>query len=212
MAAAPDLVLLTGDFFTMEGAGTPDALGRALAPLRALSGRTFACLGNHDHEHLREVRAALESAGVRLLVDAAVSVATPAGPVHVIGLEHRWNGRQAHAAVLRRIGRVDGALRLVMLHDPGAFRHLPSGEADLVLSGHTHGGHVGLVSLGWDWTAVRAVAGLPDHGLWGRGTDRLYVHRGSGHYGFPLRIGVPLEESVVDVVRAEPRAAPILGR
>lgn len=202
VAADPDLILLTGDFLTIEGAGDPDALVRALGPLRALTGRTFACLGNHDHEHPHTVRAALEAAGVSLLVDEAAVVATRRGAVQIIGLEHRWSGREAHAALLRRVVRVEGALRLVLLHDPGAFRHLPHGEADLVLSGHTHGGHVGLVSLGLDWTAVYALAGIPDHGLWGRGTDRLYVHRGSGHYGFPLRIGVPLEESIIEVDRS----------
>ena len=32
-----------------------------------------------------------------------------------------------------------------------------------------------------------------------RGVDRLYVHRGTGHYGFPLRLGVPSEESLLQV-------------
>jgi predicted MPP superfamily phosphohydrolase len=40
---------------------------------------------------------------------------------------------------------------------------------------------------------------MPDHGFWARGTDRLYVHRGTGHYGFPLRLGVPSEESLLAV-------------
>jgi predicted MPP superfamily phosphohydrolase len=204
VAADPDLVLLTGDFFTREGAGSPDALTRALQPLVALTGRTFACLGNHDHENPREVRDALRAAGVTLLVDDVARVETRAGTVQIVGLDHRWGDRTVHAAVLRRVPRVRGALRLVLLHDPGAFARLPDGEADLVLSGHTHGGHVGLVSLGSDWTAVSAIAGIPDHGLWARGRDRLYVHRGSGHYGFPLRIGVPLEESILEVERAVP--------
>ncbi|MFZ5480035.1 MAG: metallophosphoesterase [Myxococcota bacterium] len=205
VAAEPDLVLLTGDFFTMEGRDHPDALARALRPLRALSGRTFACYGNHDHEAPRAVAAALADAGVRLLVDEAAVVDTRVGKVQIVGLDHRWSRRDRHARVLHAHPRPEGALRVVLLHDPGAFRHLPEGEADLVLSGHTHGGHVGLVSLGLDWTAVSAIAGLPDHGLFARGTDRLYVHRGSGHYGFPLRIGVPMEESVIEVV--SPRSA-----
>lgn len=202
VAANPDLVLLTGDYFTVEGAGSPDALGRALEPLRALRGRTFACLGNHDHEAPEAVARGLAHAGVRLLVDEAVVVETAAGRVQIVGLDHRWRGRERHGAILRATPRPTGALRVVLLHDPGAFSALPEGEADLVLSGHTHGGHVGLVSLGLDWTAVHAIAGLPDHGLWARGADRLYVHRGTGHYGFPLRIGVPAEESVLEVVRA----------
>src|SRR5262249_46381252 len=55
----PDLVLLTGDFLTMESQATPDHLAEALSPLEALPGRVFACRGNHDHEAPREVAAAL---------------------------------------------------------------------------------------------------------------------------------------------------------
>jgi predicted MPP superfamily phosphohydrolase len=40
---------------------------------------------------------------------------------------------------------------------------------------------------------------VPDHGFWGLGAMRLYVHRGTGHYGFPVRVGVPPEESVLHV-------------
>jgi hypothetical protein len=96
-------------------------------------------------------------------------------------------------------------LRIVLLHDPGAFGSLPPGEGDLVLAGHTHGGQIGLLSLGIPWTVVRSFGGrIPDQGLWARGTDRLYVHRGTGHYGFPLRLGVSAEESVLEVHLAQP--------
>jgi predicted MPP superfamily phosphohydrolase len=112
--------------------------------------------------------------------------------------------RQSHLeGVCKEHPRKQGVTRIVLLHDPGAFRHLPEGEGDLVLSGHTHGGQVGLVSLGLEWTFLRLFGlKLPDHGFWGRGRDRLYVHRGTGHYGFPLRLGVPSEESFVRVHRA----------
>jgi predicted MPP superfamily phosphohydrolase len=95
--------------------------------------------------------------------------------------------------------RIDGTLRVLLLHDPSAFIHVPDGEADLVLSGHTHGGQVGLVSLGLSTTMLSVFTRSPDHGLWGLGSNRLYVHRGTGHYGFPLRVGVPAEESVLHV-------------
>jgi predicted MPP superfamily phosphohydrolase len=58
---------------------------------------------------------------------------------------------------------------------------------------------VGLVSLGLDWT-VLSRSKWPDHGLFGHGKGRLYVHRGTGFYGFPLRIGVPGEASVLELV------------
>ena len=111
-----------------------------------------------------------------------------------------WRERERHLAeVCARHPRIPGVLRIVLLHDPAAFVRLAAGEADLVLSGHTHGGQVGLVSLGLPWTMLRVFMKAPDHGLWARGTDRLYVHRGTGHYGFPLRLGVPAEESLLRV-------------
>jgi predicted MPP superfamily phosphohydrolase len=196
----PDLVLLTGDFLTMESQAHPELLSRALSPLRALPGKVFACLGNHDLEAPETVRHALGAAGARLLVDDAETVTTEAGRVQIVGFDFTWRDRSAH---LRRVcaehPREPGAFRLALLHDPGAFRHLPPGDTDLVLSGHTHGGQVGFVSLGLPWTLMRLFARMPDHGLWSRGADRLYVHRGTGHYGFPLRLGVPAEESLLSV-------------
>jgi hypothetical protein len=202
VAAQPDLVLLTGDFLTMESQETPAHLVEALAPLRALPGRVFACHGNHDHECPRLVAAALADVGATLLVDDAAVVETEAGVVQIVGMDFHFARRpERMAAVCARHPRLAGALRLVLLHDPGAFRHLPEGEGDLVLAGHTHGGQLGLVSLGLAWTALRLFVDMPDHGLWARGPDRLYVHRGTGHYGFPLRLGVPAEESVMRVHR-----------
>jgi predicted MPP superfamily phosphohydrolase len=197
-AQEPDLILLTGDFLTMESHADPAVLARALAPLARLRGRVFACLGNHDHEAPEIVARALEGAGARLLVDDAAVVQTRLGPVQILGFDFVWRDRAAHLqGVLERLPRPAGALRLALLHDPGAFKHLPAGAADLVFSGHTHGGQVGLVSVGLGWTVLRSLSSIPDHGLWARGLDRLYVHRGTGHYGFPVRVGVPAEESVI---------------
>lgn len=205
VAEQPDLILLTGDFLTVESQHSPDPLARALSPLSALKGRVFACFGNHDHECPELVDDALRRADVELLLDRAVNVDLPWGPVQVVGADHRFRKRkEALAALARAYPREPGRLRLWLLHDPGAFQHIPEGEADLVLSGHTHGGHVGLLSLGLPHTIVSAATSMPDHGLWARGRDRLYVHRGTGHYGFPLRVGVPAEESVLEIYVHQP--------
>jgi predicted MPP superfamily phosphohydrolase len=205
VAKDPDLVFLTGDFLTMEAHGEPEALAHALMPLAALRGRVFACRGNHDHEAPMTVAKALSMASIQLLIDEATSVETPAGPVQIVGMDFRYRDREARMrAVCERYPRQAGHLRVVLLHDPGAFRLLPEGEGDLVLSGHTHGGQLGLLSLGLPHTVVSALDVMPDHGFWGRGKDRLYVHRGTGHYGFPLRLGVPGEESLVRVHVARP--------
>ncbi len=196
--ARPDLIVLTGDLLTMESQADVAAATRAFAPLAALPGRVFACMGNHDYEAPETVVRALGAAGVRLLCDEEATVETEAGPVQLLGMEYTWRERAQHLlGVTARFPRRTGHLRVVLLHDPGAFKHLPAGEADLVLSGHTHGGQLGLVTLGLPWTFLTPFPSLPDHGLWARGQERLYVHRGTGHYGFPLRLGVPAEESVL---------------
>ncbi|MCC6641965.1 MAG: metallophosphoesterase [Deltaproteobacteria bacterium] len=197
----PDLVLLTGDFLTMEGMGSPGALREALAPLRAVSERCFAIFGNHDHESAEEVRAALAANGIRLLVDEEIVTETAVGPVQIVGADYVGRGRGDHIrALLARFPRRRDVLRLFLLHDPSGFRHVPVGDVDLTLSGHTHGGQLGLVSFGLDWTVLSRTR-WPDHGLFGHGANRLYVHRGTGFYGFPLRIGVPGELSILELVQ-----------
>ncbi len=195
----PDLVLLTGDFLTMESNETPGALAEALAPLQRLPGRCYAIFGNHDHEAPDEVRHGLAANGVRLLVDEGCVHESPVGPVQILGADYTRYQRADHLAeLLDQHPPLPGHLRVLMLHDPSAFHDLPEDDVDLVLSGHTHGGQVGLVSFGLDWT-VLSRSRWPDHGLFARGRSRLYVHRGTGFYGFPLRLGVPGEASVLEV-------------
>jgi hypothetical protein len=199
----PDLVLLTGDFLTMESNASPGALAQALSPLAKLRGRCFAIYGNHDHEAPEQVQAALAANGIPLLVDAEALVDTPAGPVQIVGADHYWEEREERVpALLARFPRRPGHFRLFLLHDPLGFRSVPRGDVDLTLSGHTHGGQLGLVSFGIDWT-VLSRSRWPDQGLFGHGASRLYVHRGTGFYGFPLRVGVPGELSLMEVL---PRA------
>ena len=200
VAREPDLILLTGDYMTMESQQSPEHLVRALAPLAKARGRVFACHGNHDHEAPAIVAEAMRANGITLLLDDEAVVETPAGPVQILGAEFTRGDRASHLGRLAsRFPRIDGHLRLWLLHHPGAFADIPEGEADLVLSGHTHGGQLGLVSLGVPHTAVSMFSDIPDHGLWARGRDRLYVHRGTCHYGFPLRLGVPSERSMLHV-------------
>lgn len=203
VAEDPDLIVITGDFMTMESQTDPRTLNDALEPLAAARGKVFACFGNHDHEAPQIVRGACAAHGIRLLVDEEATLETTAGPVQIVGADFSFRERKKRLEALsERFPRREGHLRLWLLHDPGAFKHIPNGEADLVLSGHTHGGQLGLLSLGAPLTFVSAFTSIPDHGFWAKGTNRLYVHRGTGVYGFPLRVGVPAEESVLHVHRA----------
>lgn len=205
----PDLVVITGDFLTMESQRATDELSQALSPLAALAGRVVACHGNHDLESPATVAEACRRNGIRLLVDDEELLEIDGIRLQILGIDYRFRGRRAHLGeVCRRFPRREGQLRIVLLHDPGAFRLLPEGEADLTLSGHTHGGQLGLFSLGLPGTMMRLFLSIPDHGYWSRGRDRLYVHRGNGHYGFPLRLGVPAEESLLRLHLVGPGADP----
>jgi predicted MPP superfamily phosphohydrolase len=200
VARDPDLVLLTGDFLTMESRGSPGQLAAAFEPLRKVSGRAFACFGNHDHEDPEQVRHALESNGIQLLIDEEARIDTPLGAVQIIGADYAWSERERHLReLLARFPRRESELRLLLLHDPFNFQFVEKGDVDLTFSGHTHGGHVGLVSLGFDWTVMSRTQ-RPDHGLFAHGSNRLYVHRGTGFYGFPMRVGVPGESSLLELV------------
>ena len=121
--------------------------------------------------------------------------------MQIVGADYVGTGRRrAHPGAARRRTRAaPGTCGCSCSTIPSIFRHIPVGEVDLTLSGHTHGGQLGLVSFGLDWT-VLSRTGWPDHGLFGHGSNRLYVHRGTGFYGFPLRIGVPGEASLLEVV------------
>jgi len=198
----PDLVLLTGDFLTMESMGSPGCLDRAFEPLVPIADRCVAIFGNHDHEAPDPIRATMRNIGIRLLVDEEMCFETPIGPVQVVGADFVSKGHREHLGrLLESYPRREEHLRLLLLHDPVGFHALPENDVDLVLSGHTHGGQVGLVSLGIDWT-VLSPSRWPDQGLFARGSSRLYVHRGTGFYGFPLRVGVPAELSVLEVIPA----------
>jgi predicted MPP superfamily phosphohydrolase len=88
----PDVILLTGDFYTAEAHEEPTALEEALAPLAQLPrGRVFACFGNHDLEtpRVRElVHRTMKNIGAILLCDEATVVRTRAGLVEIIGLDY----------------------------------------------------------------------------------------------------------------------------
>ena len=102
--------------------------------------------------------------------------------------------------------------KLFLIHNPSMVSSLNiNDDSDLIFSGHLHGGHVGLTFkrltfLKVIYKSLRLIGNkkifknfLPDQGLYGRGSLRLYSHRGTGHYGFPLRIGVASEHSLLSL-------------
>ena len=93
--------------------------------------------------------------------------------------------------------------RILLNHDPRAFVALPTRCADLILSGHTHGGHAG-IQLGKDRAvSVVGLLGIPDQGLYRRADMQMFVTRCVGFYGYPMRLGIPPEISILTLRSAQ---------
>ncbi len=206
----PDLVAHTGDFLTHRSGDFDTPLYEALARVRAPFGQ-WACLGNHDYDDPPRLVRRLADAGVVVLRNRLERLEIAGQVLEVAGAEFVFGPAGRPAALARLLdawGARQDAPRLLLNHDPSSFRALRDRAADLVLSGHTHGGHVG-VQLGPDRAVtVVGLLGLPDQGLFARGDMRLFVTRCVGFYGYPMRVGIPPEIAVL-VLRAPGAAAAV---
>ncbi len=191
----PDLVLHTGDFLTHRSGDFDVPLYEALAQIPAPYGH-WACFGNHDFDDPARLVRRLADAGVTALRGRLSTLAIDGQALEIAGLDflfQRGDRTAQYAPVAARLGPRTGAPRLLLNHDPSAFAALPGDVADLVLSGHTHGGHIG-IQLGPERAiTVVGLVGIPDQGLFERGDMRLFVTRCVGFYGYPMRLGIPPE-------------------
>jgi predicted MPP superfamily phosphohydrolase len=138
-AAAPDVLLLGGDFVTLVPSEI-DWLARELAAIPAPFGR-FAVLGNHDWwSDGPYIARALEAAGIRVLTNRSVQLDAPFQHVWICGLDDHERGRPDAAAALAGAEGV----RIVLMHAPSGLLDLGEERFDLALCGHTHGGQLAL--------------------------------------------------------------------
>ena len=179
LALDPDLIVLTGDYVDRH---LRDAapLARLLAPLKPRLG-VWACLGNHDYQTSGDaVAAALESEGIRVLRNDAAEVAPG---LWVAGVEDRLEGLPSIAPFSSRIPA--SAACLFLVHEPPGV-DLVEDRAWIALSGHTHGGQVRLA--GRALHLPPGMKGFPLASGWGTfGRARLFISRGIGNTGFPVR-------------------------
>ncbi len=140
-ASHPDLVLLAGDFVVGHEPDSSDLHApRLTAPLSRLHPPlgTYAVLGNHDHwTGAAAVTRALAAAGVVTLSNRSVR----RGPVTVVGTDDAFSGHADTDAALRSAITLGGA-KIVLNHSPDIVRLLRTGQAALVLAGHTHCGQI----------------------------------------------------------------------
>ena len=153
----------------------------------------------------------LKALGIRLLRNESVvyNGIARVGPIQLIGFDYMHHADANRKSIMMQVMQMNQCplecekRRIVLLHDPGAFKYLSTDEGVIVFSGHTHGGHCGVLSCGKQWTFLHQFLKLPDNGLWQMGNNYLYIHRGQGSralYGnYVLRNGVPTENSLVNI-------------
>jgi predicted MPP superfamily phosphohydrolase len=196
--ARPDLVAHTGDFLTHRSGDFDAPLYEALSRVRAPLGQ-WACLGNHDYDDPELLVRRLRDAGVVVLRNRLTRVDVAGNPVEIAGADFTYGPMRdaMYARLVADWGARAEVPRLFLNHDPSAFHDIPDGAATLVLSGHTHGGHVGIQLSPTRALTVVGLLGLPDQGLFSRGDMRLFVTRCVGFYGYPMRVGIPPEIAVL---------------
>ncbi len=208
-AAKPDIVLHTGDFLTHRTGDFDLPLYEALARIDAPYGQ-WACLGNHDFDAPDRLVRYLQQAGVTTLRNRVTTLSIDGQPLELAGLDFLFQ-RFDRAGLYRRIisswGPRQPVPRILLNHDPRAFVGLPARCADLVLSGHTHGGHAG-IQLGKDRAvSIVGLLGIPDQGLYRRADMQMFVTRCVGFYGYPMRLGIPPEIAIMTLRSAQKRNA-----
>jgi predicted MPP superfamily phosphohydrolase len=204
--AKPDMVVHTGDFLTHRSGEFDAPLYEALARVHAPYGQ-WACLGNHDFDAPERLVHRLDQAGVTVLRDTVVTVSVQGQVLEIAGLDYVFGDRDRRVWYTQLMRGWPSRLttpRILLNHDPRAFALLPVDCAHLVLSGHTHGGQVG-VQWGKEFAlTVVGLLGIPDQGLFHRSDMLLYVTRCVGFYGYPMRLGIPPEIALLTLRTPRP--------
>ncbi|TVQ98785.1 MAG: metallophosphoesterase [Deltaproteobacteria bacterium] len=186
-AQKPDLVLLTGDY-VCHSLDYLDQLESLLCELKAPA---FAVLGNHDHwSGAWEVRRTLHRAGVTLLDNAHTTVRIGSDRLQLVGLDDAYTGHADSRKALRGLRPDLPAIGLSHIAEEAP--RLWRAGVPLVLSGHTHSGHIAVARL-HHLLIGHAAGHRYVHGLYGdRGAGEegaLYVSAGIGASVFGLRVG-----------------------
>jgi predicted MPP superfamily phosphohydrolase len=197
VAKDPDLAVVTGDMVT-SGHDFYGDVADVVGALRAKMG-VFVSMGNHDYFGDGEpLVALLRAKGVRVLRNEGVLVERNGASIWIAAIDDTWTRRDDVASAMR--GRPQGSTTILLAHDPDAFDEAAEAGANLVLSGHTHGGQIAVPFL----ARAANLASFTHRyilGFYRKGRALLYVHPGLGTTGPPMRLGVAPEVTLL-VLRA----------
>ncbi len=210
-----DLILFTGDLVNdraTEMHEYMDVFNQLKAPMGV-----YSTLGNHDYgdyvhwetsdikkANLDRLKAVHGELGWRLLMNEHVVLEKNGEQIALIGIEN-WSAKgrfpkygKMHEAYP---GAEKYAFKILMSHDPSHWEaevQPKYGDIDLMLAGHTHGMQFGVELPGFKWSPVQYMY-KQWAGLYEQGKQKLYVNRGFGFIGYPGRVGILPEITVIEL-------------
>lgn len=213
----PDAIFFTGDLVNNESSEVKEYMD-VFNKFRAPYG-VFSITGNHDYgdyknwaskevkeQNFKDLIEAHRLLGFDLLMNENRIIEESGEKLAIIGIENWGAGRFAKYGKLDEAykGTDEAATKILLSHDPShwdAQVRPKYKDIDLTLSGHTHGFQFGVELGGIKWSPVQ-YAYKQWAGLYKEGEQYLYVNRGFGYLGYPGRVGMPPEITIIELKRA----------
>lgn len=213
----PDLIFFTGDLVNNETSEVKDYL-EVFEKLRAPLG-VYSVTGNHDYgdykgwttrqekeENFRQLVNAHRQMGFNILMNEHKMIEQGGDKLAVLGIENWGAGRFSKYGKLEKAhqGTDEAAVKLLLSHDPSHWDAQVRPEykdIDIAFAGHTHGFQFGVEWGDFKWSPSQ-YAYKQWAGLYQEGAQYLYVNRGFGYLGYPGRVGMPPELTIVELKRA----------
>lgn len=199
-----DIICIPGDFVNFEVKDV-HMLTAAFKDLNAKHG-VFGSLGNHDFFQNAEyvAKAINNESPIQVLRNEHRVIKIKGKDLYMLGIDDTINSGSKMEEVLKYYGAMDEYLRnndpnflpspkILLCHKPYGFDTLAKQDIDLVLSGHTHGGQVVPIKFGNFNMSFAATVSNYIEGLYSIGKSNMYVSRGIGSVGLPIRINCPPE-------------------
>lgn len=215
----PDIIFFTGDLVNNEAKEVRDYMD-IFSKVRAPLG-VYSTLGNHDYgdyrswptpeakrKNLQELIEAHKMMGWNIMLNEHRRLKVSGEEIALIGVENWGAGRFSKYGDLKAsyAGTDDASFKILLSHDPShwdAQVRPDFGDIDLTFAGHTHGFQFGIEIGDFKWSPSQYLY-KQWAGLYREGRQYLYVNRGFGFIGYPGRVGILPEITVIELHRGIP--------
>lgn len=218
LAEKPDLIFFTGDLVNNRSSEVNDYIdifGKLKAPLGV-----YSVTGNHDYgdyvswdsqkakmQNFEDLKKAHKLLGWDLLMNENRILEQSGDKIAIIGIEN-WGAKARFPKYgkmdLAYQGTEEAAVKILLSHDPSHWdaEVIPKyKDIDLMLAGHTHGMQFGIEIAGIKWSPIQYMY-KQWAGMYQNGNQHLYVNRGYGYLGFPGRVGILPEITIIELKTA----------